>query len=253
MAGFRAHDETVLWFEHDLYDQLQLLQLLAWFAEQDLSGARPGLVSAGEYLGKADLERLRELFLARHPVTRDELQLGRMAWQAFCSPAPSAIAALLQDDTAALPFLRDAFERHLQQFPSLRNGLSRSEEQALVAIAGGSHTVSEAFLAHQAREERLFLGDTTFAWYLQRLSGTEHALVVWADGDPVGPPGRLLTKDEFRTRRLVLTDLGRAVLDGEADWLTVAGIDRWLGGTHLTSADHWRWDALTQQLSHVTF
>src|SRR5262249_4610424 len=27
-----AHDEVVLWFEHDLYDQLQLLQLLDFFA-----------------------------------------------------------------------------------------------------------------------------------------------------------------------------------------------------------------------------
>src|SRR5687768_1889225 len=27
-----AEDEVVLWFEHDLYDQLQLLQLLDWFA-----------------------------------------------------------------------------------------------------------------------------------------------------------------------------------------------------------------------------
>src|SRR5947209_16411673 len=27
-----GEDEVVLWFEHDLYDQLQLLQLLDWFA-----------------------------------------------------------------------------------------------------------------------------------------------------------------------------------------------------------------------------
>ena len=32
LAGFRDHDETVLWFEHDLYDQLQLFQLLDWLS-----------------------------------------------------------------------------------------------------------------------------------------------------------------------------------------------------------------------------
>src|SRR6185436_13809586 len=32
LAAFRDHDEVVLWFEHDLYDQLQLLQLLDWFS-----------------------------------------------------------------------------------------------------------------------------------------------------------------------------------------------------------------------------
>src|SRR5438067_1253428 len=36
LAGFRDHEEVVLWFEHDLYDQLQLLQILDWFSHQDL-------------------------------------------------------------------------------------------------------------------------------------------------------------------------------------------------------------------------
>src|SRR5687767_9453549 len=33
MAAARE-DEVVLWFEHDLYDQLQLIQLLDWFADR---------------------------------------------------------------------------------------------------------------------------------------------------------------------------------------------------------------------------
>ena len=32
-----SHDEIVLWFEHDLYDQLQLLQLLSWFSRECLT------------------------------------------------------------------------------------------------------------------------------------------------------------------------------------------------------------------------
>src|SRR5947209_11115587 len=31
LTHFHLHEEVVLWFEHDLYDQLQLLQLLNWF------------------------------------------------------------------------------------------------------------------------------------------------------------------------------------------------------------------------------
>ena len=31
LATFRNCDEVWLWFEHDLYDQLQLLQILDWF------------------------------------------------------------------------------------------------------------------------------------------------------------------------------------------------------------------------------
>ena len=45
---------------------------------------------------------------------------------------------------------------------------------------------------------------------------------------------------------LVVTEAGREVLAGEADRVELLGIDRWLGGAHLCTDDHWRWDG-----SHV--
>ncbi|HYH80292.1 MAG TPA: DUF1835 domain-containing protein, partial [Longimicrobium sp.] len=50
LAAAGAHDEVVLWFEHDLYDQLQLIQLLDWFAARD-GATRLSLVCGAEYLG----------------------------------------------------------------------------------------------------------------------------------------------------------------------------------------------------------
>src|SRR5215813_4955223 len=35
LASCANEDEVVLWFEHDLYDQLQLLQILDWFANSE--------------------------------------------------------------------------------------------------------------------------------------------------------------------------------------------------------------------------
>ena len=34
LAAALEGDEIVLWFEHDLYDQLQLIQILSWFASR---------------------------------------------------------------------------------------------------------------------------------------------------------------------------------------------------------------------------
>src|SRR5215470_16809679 len=34
LEGSLAEDEVVLWFESDLYDMLQLCQVLAWYSEQ---------------------------------------------------------------------------------------------------------------------------------------------------------------------------------------------------------------------------
>ena len=49
LAGFGAHEEVVLWFEHDLYDQLQLIQILDWFAGRDRGATALGLINVGAF------------------------------------------------------------------------------------------------------------------------------------------------------------------------------------------------------------
>jgi len=34
LKRFQEYDKVILWFEHELYDQLQLRQILDWFAKQ---------------------------------------------------------------------------------------------------------------------------------------------------------------------------------------------------------------------------
>src|SRR5881409_492438 len=36
LASFSDHDEVVLWFEHDLFCQVNLIYLLDWFAAREL-------------------------------------------------------------------------------------------------------------------------------------------------------------------------------------------------------------------------
>ncbi len=61
LAGFDQQDEVTLWFEHDLYDQLQLLQLLDWFAGRALGATRLSLICIGPFRGKARFGELGEL------------------------------------------------------------------------------------------------------------------------------------------------------------------------------------------------
>src|SRR5688500_7208510 len=73
LAGFREHEEVVLWFEHDLYDQLQLLQLLDWLSRQDPAATRLSMICVGEYLGPMEPGRLAALYPKRRPVTFEQL------------------------------------------------------------------------------------------------------------------------------------------------------------------------------------
>ena len=182
----------VLWFEHDLYDQLQLIQLLDWFAAHP--HPRLSLVNPAEYLGTMTPARAADLFAQRRPVSEAQLRAASTAWAAFGGPNPQAMSTAFVPE---LPFLAAALHRLLQEFPWTSDGLSRLERQALEALRDGPLAFKELFpRAHHWREEPVFLGDAVLKWHLQRLA---------ADG--------LVGRDEV----FFISARGRNVLEGRSD------------------------------------
>ncbi len=231
LTHFRDHEEVILWFEHDLFDQLQLIQILDWFSRQeDLSPTLLSLISADSYLGPMLPHELLPLFAVRHKVTPAEFTTAQAAWSAFRSPAPTGLDGLLRADTSALPFLRSALRRHLQQYPALDNGLSRAEQHVLELAASGLRDFRELFPAAQKLEESMWMGDSTFLRYVQGLVRAGQPLLTARNGG------------------LEITTFGRLVLEKRADHVLVNGINRWLGGVHLENSTVWRWDEVTETI-----
>jgi hypothetical protein len=252
LAAFRDHDEVVLWFEHDLYDQLQLIQILDWFSRQDRGATALSLICIDRHpgiepfhgLGQLAASDFPPLFKTRHPVSDAELSLGRAAWEAFCSPDPTSLDALARGETGALPFLGEALTRHLEEFPSVRRGVARSERHILRLVAAGTHHPLALFMEQALLERRTYVGDTVFWAYIQRLTRGSEPLLALSGGAAFSLPESSLAEDRrFMDQSLVLTDCGRAVLEGRADAVERNGIDRWLGGVHLRGRRAaWRWD-----------
>ena len=147
-----------------------------------------------------------------------------------------------------LPFLGAALRRLLEELPAPQDGLSGTERRALQAIAAGEATPVAAFLAEQDLEAAPFLGD---AWFFRALAGLgtgPDRLVETQDGDPLPPPPPLGDARAFARLPLRLTGAGERVLDGREDRVALLGLDRWLGGTHLTPASAWRWDPAARLL-----
>lgn len=236
LAAARDEDEVVLWFEHDLYDQLQLIQVLDEAARLPV---RLTLINPAQYLGPSTPDQLRALFHLRTPVMPAQVQLARAAWEAFRAPDPRGIQALLATDTSALPHLGSALRRHLQQFPWTTDGLSRTERQALRSLADGPRSFAEAFAADQAGENAIFLGDSSFLGVLAELGAAPDPLVTWDDGAPVRPLAPGVTIASVADHRLTLTDSGRAVLEGRTAW--APRVDRWLGGVLLCAGSGGFW------------
>jgi hypothetical protein len=257
LAAAATFGEVVLWFEHDLYDQLQLLQVLDAVARLDGGTARWSTILAGEYLGPATPERLRELWATRAPLAPEQVALGGRGWSAFRGGDPRALEALLHEDTSALPHLGAALRRLLQHFPSARTGLSRTEQQTLDALAHGPLTVARLFVvATQEPEEAIFLGDASFAGYLQGLGAGPEPLVRFDDGTPLTAP-RSEHVGDFWQRLVTITDAGRVVRDGRRDWgamlRVVPGYEgRWIGGVLLPpGVGGWRWDDAAGRLVRI--
>ncbi len=216
ITDFRTHQEVVLWFEHDLYDQLQLLQILDWFGSQDLASTRLSLICLDRYLGQLQPEELASLFPSRRPVTRGEFETAQTSWAAFRSPDPQKLQAQIWFVSSNLPFLGSALERFLEEFPSPADGLSRTERQALRLIHhAGAIEFADLFAANQRLEPAVFLGDWSFRQYLRRLAFGKHPLL------------------SCEGTRYTLTPVGCDVLEGKQNNLRLNGIDRWFGGVHL--------------------
>ncbi len=252
LATSTMQNEVVLWFEHDLYDQLQLIQVLAFCENTKANAENLRAVVVGEYLGQLPPEWFAERFPRRQAITAAELSLAARAWAAFRSPDPTAITTFLESDHRRLPYLGDAFYRHLQEFPD-DAGLGRTERQIVEIVSDGGVRLSDAFRANQERESAVFLGDAVFAIVLERLSGTSHPLIRLESGKPIRAPRSLDPDPSFWKQRAVVTDLGRATLEGGHDWIGLAGINRWLGGVHLRGHEvQWRWDEGKRTLVSLT-
>jgi hypothetical protein len=239
--------EYVLWFEADLYDQLQIAEILARLAELAVPAERITLICIGEHpgiarfggLGELSAEQLRELPATKAcaTLTPAALDLAARAWAAFRAPVPDGLAAIAAARSGELRFLGEAFERLSREYPSTLDGLSLTERRILAAAPdtpdGPDATAGDVFVRASAREARRYLGDTWCFAAMDRLARAAHPLLEIRPADaPVD-----------RTTRLRLTGTGARVLAGEADHVTLNGVDRWIGGVRLTGHEiPWRWD-----------
>jgi len=247
------HDEIVLWFEHDLFDQLLLirtLDLLVRLRPDTTYTPNVSLICIGEFpgvdrfigLGQLNTEQLASLYPHRKPITAEQYALASEAWRTFRADDPGELLSLLgrlkADPTYAtntLPFLGGAMQRLFEEYPSTTNGLSRSAHAILGALDSGPLEAGVLFRATQAHEPRPFMGDLGHFDLVRGLASARAPLVT------VEPTAAAA---DWRGHTVAITDTGRGVLAGRDDAVVLNGIDEWRGGVHLAGADRspWRWN-----------
>jgi hypothetical protein len=239
-----AYDELVLWYEHDLFDQVSLLQLLP-FVRAHVPASKPvSLICINSFpghpnfhgLGELQPRELASLLPTRRSVTTAQYELAERAWKAFRQPTPEALDALVGESeggsrdpqlrTWALPFLARALRRFLEDYPWTRDGLSRTERTLMTLAGAGRADWPAAFRRMHESEDAFYLTDTSYVDLFETLTTSAPPLLTGSSQAPS------------------LTAEGREVLDGRADRIALCGIDRWFGGVHLQGHTvRWRWDS----------
>ena len=215
-----AHSPTrvsvVLWFEHDLYDQLQLVDVLA-LAERGRVRHRARVVvdsfpgrPAFRGLGELTAEELETLWPARRAAHRRErwrrrqrcgMRSARRSPEALAGWAAARHAVAAAARAGARPPARGA-----AGVPD--DGLSTTERTALRALAEGASTPAAAFVAAQELEQAPFLGDTWFFRALAELGRGSRRLVETRSGDEL-PTAASARRREALRRGARPPDAGR--------------------------------------------
>jgi Domain of unknown function (DUF1835) len=242
-------DELILWFEHDLFDQLALIRLLSRLARRGLP-AQLTIVSIDRHpevpsfvgMGQLKPEQLAELWPRRTTLSRDAIDEAITAWIAVTAADPRALPFLAKR-IKAMPFLAGALERQLEELPDATSGLTRTERQVLAAVARGEATAAALVKATQAIDPRYPITDVVLSWTLHTLGrcgfleGTAPLV-----GDAPTPAG-------LQAVQVTVTARGREALAGAIDRVHECGIDDWRGGVQLTGKGPvWRWDGAQRKL-----
>ncbi|MEE9446678.1 MAG: hypothetical protein V3V09_01880 [Arenicellales bacterium] len=242
LASFKDYGQLTLWFEHDLYDQLQILQILDWMSGQDMAGTRVRMICTEQYLGRCTPAQMLKMREHETDISKSQCLLAQKAWAAFRAPHPQAWRNLLDMDTSDLPFLHDAILRQLQEYPHCESGLSLSEVRALNIIADGVNQPGRVFGVWQKGETRQFMGDLSFFNMLDRLYDSSPRLIKLSEGQSVDY--RL-----YPEQTVALTPFANAVITDSQSAMPAMQFDYWIGGVHQRKGQVWCWDDDAQTLS----
>ena len=237
-----------IWADPSPASQLRLLLVLHVLSRMRIGMDGVAIVHANALFGEQEPEQTPRYAKLRQPLNDRQRGLAETAWSALRAETPERWAALLQQSLSPLPYLGGCIRRVLEELPAPVDGLSRTERQVLSLIAGGQSQPYRVLAAvHDDPATPRLLDYWELGRLLDRLANPAAPLIL---GLGEGPFTAAMHDDArrlaaWKSSTLQPTKLGRALLDGRDDYTRLRPIDRWLGGTHLTPANLWRWTGTT--------
>ncbi|MDV7186260.1 DUF1835 domain-containing protein [Lutibacter sp. TH_r2] len=172
-------NEVVLWFEYDLFCQINLLATCSYLLKNYRKDVTYSLVCVGYEKGKDKLQTLSDYTSEEYPkllenkikITKANLEFTDKCWEVYVKNNKEE----LQNYKFKNPkfwYLPKAIEQHLKRFP-LENGLNEIQNKILQIIQANSFSEKEIvreLLLWQNAETVYGFGDLQYFNYLKKLS-----------------------------------------------------------------------------------
>ena len=180
LCNQKEQDEIVLWFEYDLFCQINMLAVISWLKRyrknRQISLVCSGSLTTREGLfGLAELsdEELQNHYDNRKTLSQDDIEFADYMWQLYCSDSPLRLETALQlNKNSAFTYLHEAIIAHLQRFPSIKNGLNKLENQILQLATQENFTSEHQFVGGILRNQGNYgFGDSQYFNKLTQLKG----------------------------------------------------------------------------------
>ena len=138
LCNHKQQDQIVLWFEYDLFCQINMLAVLSWL-KTHRRHAEIYLVCSGKVEGSDRLfglnelndEKLLELYDSKKLLSQDDIEYADYIWQLYCSDNPIRLENQIGNNDFQFEYLSDALKTHLKRFPTIKNGLNDLENHIL--------------------------------------------------------------------------------------------------------------------------
>ncbi|WP_420322630.1 DUF1835 domain-containing protein [Flagellimonas sp.] len=170
LCNHKQQDQIVLWFEYDLFCQINMLAVLSWL-KTHRRHAEISLVCSGNEdesdklygLGELSDEKLLQLYENRTILSQDDIEYADYVWQLYCSDNPIRLENLINHNNFQFEYLSDALKAHLKRFPTIKNGLNALENRVLqTAISKKPKTRKELLGEVLTNQGYYGFGDTQY-------------------------------------------------------------------------------------------
>jgi hypothetical protein len=245
-----AFETIELWIDPNPNAQLILIWLLDYFRPHEKIVSKLFLVQAGTPIGSHRSEELAAWRIPAIKILDGHLEIAGLAWQAYRTPTPRDWFDLLPRDWSLLPWFRQAAVTLLEELPMVATGLGATEMRILELISEGNASPFDIFPGYEKRNERRVFCYWEVGVLLDDLARCPAPAVSGLDEGPF----TLEMHDDrdrherYKRSRLVLTELGKAIVAKADDFSRHNPIHCWWGGTELTNDRLWRWDPAKQAL-----